>query len=269
MSASESRDGLPHFLHRLLDAAGDLPLRHRQLRSSATARRSAVLILFGDGPRGHDVLLIEKSAHLRSHAGQPAFPGGGVDPDDDFPVGTALREAEEEAGVDPAGVRVLATLPELFLAPSNRLVVPVVAWWDDPADVTVGDPHEVASVARVPLSDLADPANRFRVRGSSGYIGPAFGVAGMVVWGFTAALLDAILTAAGLARDWDVSDVRPLPPVGTHAATLPGSQDDGGQDDGGQDGGGGEVDDRVEAAAAPTVADAAPDGPPTRTVCDR
>ena len=84
-------------------------------QATATARRSAVLILFGEGPRGPDVLLIEKSAHLRSHAGQPAFPGGGVDPGDDYPVGTALREAEEEAGIDPAGVRVLATLPELFL----------------------------------------------------------------------------------------------------------------------------------------------------------
>ena len=120
------------------------------------------------------MLLIEKSAHLRSHAGQPAFPGGGVDPGDDYPVGTALREAEEEAGIDPAGVRVLATLQELFLPPSDRLVVPVVGWWDDPRDVTVGDPREVARVARVPLADLADPANRFRVRHPSGYVGPAF-----------------------------------------------------------------------------------------------
>ena len=100
-------DGLPDYLLRLLDAAVDLPLRHRMPKATATARRSAVLILFGEGTDGPDVLLIEKSPHLRSHAGQPAFPGGGVDPGDDFPVGTALREAEEEAGVDPAGVRVL------------------------------------------------------------------------------------------------------------------------------------------------------------------
>lgn len=256
-----SRDGLPEFMHRLLDAADDLPLQRRMLAPSSTARRSAVLILFGAGARGHDVLLIEKSPHLRSHAGQPAFPGGGADPDDDFPIGTALREAEEEAGVDPSGVRVLATLPELFLAASDRLVVPVVAWWDDPADVSVGDPHEVASVARVPLSELADPANRFRVRHASGYVGPAFGVADMVVWGFTAAILDAILTAAGLGRDWDRADVRPLPPLEVHAATLPGSGDD--------------VDDDEVAAgdlggsAAPTIADPAPDGPPARTVSDR
>jgi 8-oxo-dGTP pyrophosphatase MutT (NUDIX family) len=240
---------IPEYLKRLIDAADDLPLRHRMPQATATARRSAVLILFGEGPHGPDVLLIEKSAHLRSHAGQPAFPGGGVDPGDDFPTGTALREAEEEAGVDPAGVRVLATLQELFLPPSDRLVVPVVAWWDDPRDVTVGDPHEVARVARVPLADLTDPANRFRVSHPSGFIGPAFGVADMVVWGFTAALLDAILEAAGLARPWDHGDVRPLPAPGARSVALPGAADDDDED-----------------AAAPTIADPAPDGPPTRTV---
>ena len=243
---------IPDYLKRLLDTADDLPLRHRMPQATATARRSAVLILFGEGPKGPDVLLIEKSAHLRSHAGQPAFPGGGVDPGDDFPVGTALREAEEEAGIDPAGVRVLATLQELFLPPSNRLVVPVVAWWADPRDVTVGDPQEVARVARVPLADLTDPANRYRLRHPLGFVGPAFCVADMEVWGFTAGLLDAILEASGLARPWDTNDVRPLPESAIRPYTLPGS----GDDDAGED-------------AAPTVADPAPDGPPTRTVRPR
>jgi 8-oxo-dGTP pyrophosphatase MutT (NUDIX family) len=245
-------DGLPEYLQRLLDAAVDLPLRHRMPKATSTARRSAVLILFGEGAEGPDVLLIEKSAHLRSHAGQPAFPGGQADPSDDYPIGTALREAEEEAGIDPAGVRVLATLQELFLGPSDNLVVPVVAWWDDPRDVTVGDPHEVARVARVPLADLADPANRFRVRHPSGYIGPAFAVADMLVWGFTAGLLEAILEAAGLAEPWDERDVRPLPEAALRPYALPGAVDAGGEDD-----------------AAPTVADPAPDGPPTRTVPPR
>ena len=253
MSAEPEVDGLPEYLRRLLDAAVDLPLRHRMPKATATARRSAVLILFGEGPHGPDVLLIEKSAHLRSHAGQPAFPGGQADPGDDYPVGTALREAEEEAGIDPDGVRVLATLQELFLGPSDNLVVPVVAWWDDPRDDAVGDPHEVARVARVPLADLADPANRFRVRHSSGYVGPAFAVADMLVWGFTAGLLEAILEAAGLAEPWDEADVRPLPEKALRPYTLPGSGDD----------------DPAGDAAAPTVADPAPDGPPTRTVPPR
>ena len=252
-TAARDDDELPAYLRRLVDTAGDLPLRHRMPKPSASARRSAVLILFGEGPGGPDLLLIEKSPHLRSHAGQPAFPGGGVDPGDDYPVGTALREAEEEAGVEPDGVRVVATLPELYLPPSDRLVVPVVAWWDDPREVSVGDPREVARVARVPLTDLADPGNRFRIRHPSGYVGPAFGVADMVVWGFTAGLLDAILEATGLARPWDATDVRPLPPIGARAAALPGSADEEDEDD----------------SAAPTVADPAPDGPPTRTVPPR
>jgi 8-oxo-dGTP pyrophosphatase MutT (NUDIX family) len=246
-------DGLPEYLQRLLDAVIDLPLRHRMPTATATARRSAVLILFGEGAAGPDVLLIEKSAHLRSHAGQPAFPGGQADPGDDYPIGTALREAEEEAGIEPEGVRVLATLQELFLGPSDNLVVPVVGWWDNPRDVTVGDPHEVARVARVPLADLADPANRFSVRHPSGYVGPAFAVADMLVWGFTAGLLEAILEAAGLAAPWDEQDVRPLPETALRPYALPGAADAVGDED----------------DAAPTVADPAPDGPPTRTVPPR
>jgi 8-oxo-dGTP pyrophosphatase MutT (NUDIX family) len=241
--------GLPEHVQRLVANAGQLPLPHRHGEPSDTARRSAVLILLGEGPGGPDVLLIEKSAHLRTHAGQPAFPGGGEDPGDDYPVGTALREAEEEAGVDPAGVRVLATLPELFLGPSDNLVVPVVGWWDDPREVTTGDPREVARVARVPLAELADPANRFRVRHPAGYVGPAFGVAGMVVWGFTAGLLDAVLQAAGLDRPWNAGDVRPLavPP-----APAVDEQDP--------------VDSDVADRAAPTVADDAARTGSARTV---
>ena len=253
MSAGPAHDGLPEYLRRLVARADDLPLRHRLPQATATARRSAVLILFGEGPSGPDLLLIEKSAHLRSHAGQPAFPGGGVDPEDDFPVGTALREAQEEAGIDPAHVRVLATLQELFLPPSNRLVVPVVGWWDDPREVAVGDPDEVARVARVPLAELTDPANRYRLRHPLGYVGPAFCVADMEVWGFTAGLLDAILDAAGLAQPWDTSDVRPISPERLRPYTLPGSGDD----------------DPAADNAAPTVADPAPDGPATRTVRPR
>jgi hypothetical protein len=98
------------------------------------------------------------------------------------------------------------------------------------------------------------------VRHSSGYVGPAFGVAGMVVWGFTAALLDALLTAAGLDRPWDTRDVRPLPPVGTHAAALPGGTED--EDD--DVPGGGAAD-----TAPPVVADGGPEGPPPRTVPGR
>ncbi|GAA4307823.1 hypothetical protein GCM10023162_12330 [Klenkia terrae] len=202
--------GVPEHVRALLASADALPLRHRMGDATDTARRSAVLVLFGETERGHDVLLIEKSARLRTHAGQPAFPGGGAEPGEDYPVATALREAWEEAGVEPASVRVLGTLPELFLGPSDNLVVPVVGWWDDARQTVTGDPFEVAQVVRVPLAELVDPARRFRVRHPSGYTGPAFEVAGLVVWGFTAGVLDAVFTAAGVARPWDTRDVRDL-----------------------------------------------------------
>lgn len=174
-------------------------------------RRSAVLILFGEGPRGPDILLIERSAHLRSHAGQPAFPGGGIDPDDDGPVGAALREAQEETGLEPAGVDVLATLPELWVPPSGNVVTPVVAWWREPSEVRPADEREVAAVARVPIADLTDPANRLTISHPSGRIGPAFEVADMLVWGFTAGVLDRLLALAGWERPWDRDRVAELP----------------------------------------------------------
>jgi 8-oxo-dGTP pyrophosphatase MutT (NUDIX family) len=177
-----------------------------------SARRSAVLILFGEGPKGPDLLLIERTAHLRSHAGQPAFPGGGVDPGDGGPARTAVREAQEETGLDPDGVEVLAVLAELWLPPSGNIVTPVVAWWREPSEVHAADTGEVAAVARVPVADLADPRNRSMVRGPSGRQSPAFAVADMLVWGFTAGVLDRLLALGGWEQPWDRDRVIDLPP---------------------------------------------------------
>lgn len=195
------------------DADGPFPLLpDLGVPAPPTARRSAVLALFGEGPHGPDVLLIERAAHLRSHAGQPAFPGGGIDPGDDGPVAAALREAAEETGLDPAGVDVLAVLADLWLPPSGNVVTPVVAWWREPSQVHPADPDEVAAVARVPVAELADPDNRLQIRAPNGRLTPAFAVAGMVVWGFTAGLLDRLLAVGGWERDWDRSRVGELSP---------------------------------------------------------
>lgn len=174
-------------------------------------RDSAVLILFGEGPEGPDVLLMQRADAMRSHAGQPAFPGGAADPGDAGPAGTALREAAEEVGVRADGVTVLAELPPLYLPPSGYLVTPVIGWWHEPSEVGVVDPAETASVARVPISELVDPGNRFCSRHPSGYVGPSFAVRGMLVWGFTAGLLDGVLTLGGWTRPWNRDDVRELP----------------------------------------------------------
>jgi 8-oxo-dGTP pyrophosphatase MutT (NUDIX family) len=169
-------------------------------------RRSAVLILLGEQPgTGPDVLLLQRAATLRSHAGQPAFPGGASDPDDVDSAATALREAQEEVGLDRASTTVIATLPRLWIPVSGFVVTPVLAWWHAPHTVGPMDPAEVARVERVPVSELTDPANRVRVRLSSGYLGPAFAVRDMLVWGFTAGVLSALLDLAGWTRPWDES----------------------------------------------------------------
>jgi 8-oxo-dGTP pyrophosphatase MutT (NUDIX family) len=204
----------PAWLQPLLDALaepGPTQLARFLPPEDGGGRPSAVLILFGEGPDGPDVLLIQRAKTLNSHAGQPAFPGGGTDPGDGGPAGTALREAAEEVGVDPAGVRVLAILPALHITVSRYDVTPVIAWWHTPVAVSPVDPGEVAAVERVPIAELVDPANRFRVRHRRGFVGPAFSVRGMLVWGFTAGLLDAVLEQAGWARPWDRSDIRELP----------------------------------------------------------
>ena len=176
-------------------------------------RPSAVLILFGPhAGGGEDVVLTERSHSMRSHAAQVSFPGGAIDPGDSGPVAAALREAEEEVGLDPAGVQIVAELPALYLPPSNFVVTPVLAWWSQPSPISVVDHQEVARVVRAPLSELTDPARRFTVSHPSGFVGPAFDVDGLLVWGFTAGLLSKVIELAGLERSWDPGVRRPLPP---------------------------------------------------------
>jgi 8-oxo-dGTP pyrophosphatase MutT (NUDIX family) len=206
----------PSWLQPLLAglrSPGTVPFRAPPAESVSGLRPAAVLVLFGHGPSGPDVLLLQRSADMRSHAGQPAFPGGRIDPSDDGPVAAALREAEEETGLDPAGVEVLATLPDLWIPPSGSVVTPVVAWWREPSEVAAIDPAEAEAVARVPIAELVDPANRVTVRHPIGLESPGFRVADMLVWGFTAGVLNWLIALAGWERDWDRSVVVPAPGV--------------------------------------------------------
>lgn len=176
-------------------------------------RASAVLLLFWrDDANVARILLIERSARLRSHAGQPAFPGGAIDPDDASPAAAALRETVEETGLDPAGVQIFGTLPDLFIPVSGYVVTPVLAWWRDPTPVAPMDAAEVAAVHMVALEDLLDPRNRMQVRHvASGRTMPGFAVNGMLVWGFTAWVLDLLLRLAGWERPWARDHILDLP----------------------------------------------------------
>ena len=209
--SADAGDSAPAWLRSLAAAAAvmDVP---RVVRPPASGgRHSAVLILFGEASGGPDLLYIQKNEGLRRHAGQPAFPGGKIEDSDDGPVAAALREGAEETGLDPAGVDVLATLPELFISRSQFRVIPVLAWWREPSAVRPVDIGEVAAVERIRVADLADPANRLMLRYPSGHGGPAFSIGSMLIWGFTAMLTDRLLALGGWERPWDVTTVRELP----------------------------------------------------------
>lgn len=207
-------------------------------------RRSAVLILFGaldripaavsgsgthgaaapDDPAARnrtitgsavppelDVLLIRRGDGLRHHPGEIAFPGGGVEEGDADVVATALREAEEETGLDPTGVEVLGTLPEVHLPVSNNLVTPVVGWWRRPSE-TVADRTESVEVFRAPVADLLDPDARAMSvlehdasvhRGAAFVLSERFGR--QVVWSFTGILLASLFDHLGWSVPWDVA----------------------------------------------------------------
>lgn len=199
------------------------PLRTRAARSVAAdftrwptprqgGRPSAVLVLLGEQDGRPDVLVVERAATLRTHAGQIAFPGGVTDDTDRDPSATALREAYEEAGVEPSSVTVVAELPRLWIPVSDFVVTPVLAWWHTPHPVYARDAAEVARVARLPVPELADPANRLRVRHPSGHVGPGFTVEGMLVWGFTAGVLATLLELGDWARPWPRDRVIEVPP---------------------------------------------------------
>lgn len=200
-------------------ALADAPLRH-----------SAVLILFGaldrkpavggatTVPPELDVLLTRRADRMRHHAGQIAFPGGGVEAGDADAAATALREAQEETGLEPAGVEVLGMLPEVHIPVSNNLVTPVVGWWRLPSAVAA-DHSESVEVFRTPVAELLSPRARgtsvltrsgYHHRGAAFKLGHQFG--SRIVWGFTGILLATLFDELGWSEPWDAGREFPVRP---------------------------------------------------------
>ncbi len=130
-----------------------------------------MLLLFGvlDGvpaehpaaavPADLDVLLLARATTLGHHPGQVAFPGGRLEPEDDGPVGGALREAEEETGLDPGGVEVLGTLGRLPVPVSNHVVTPVLGWWARPTPSAPSTPPSRPTCSGSPWPPSSTPAD--------------------------------------------------------------------------------------------------------------
>ena len=194
----------------LLDRATRLPF---VIPGDPTGVPASVLLALApvDGADDLELILVRRPDHLRQHAGQVGLPGGAVEPGDADGVAAALREAQEEVGLDPSGVRVLGSLDRTYLAVSDFDVLPVVGVWDGLAPL-VPNPDEVAGILRPTLRRLADPANHGTLPFSAilgeealaardlpdNLRSPVFWVDGTLVWGFTAGLLVGFLDSLGL-----------------------------------------------------------------------
>jgi 8-oxo-dGTP pyrophosphatase MutT (NUDIX family) len=130
-----------------LDAVSDPELEAEQ-------RLAAVLILLAPGDDGPELIFTRRSEDLSSHAGQISFPGGTIEADDTSPVHTALRESEEEIGLNSANVDILGTL-DWYTMPTGFIVLPVVAHLRQKQDFTAA-PDEVAEIFSIPLHTLLD-----------------------------------------------------------------------------------------------------------------
>ncbi|MEO7245371.1 MAG: CoA pyrophosphatase, partial [Rubrivivax sp.] len=123
--------------------------------------RASVLVPLVDRAGGLTVLLTRRATHLRDHAGQVSFPGGRAEPDDADPAATALREAQEEIGLDPRSVEVIGQLPT-YTTVTHFVVTPVVGLVAPPPAALVLDPLEVDAAFEVPLEFLMTPAHHRR-----------------------------------------------------------------------------------------------------------
>ena len=214
--------GLPGSLAALQAVLADPATGARVVRGRAgvAGRRAAVLIPFFCEPEaagepadvaGLRLVFIEKSPLLRRHAGQIAFPGGGVEPRDASSEETALREAREEVGIEARTVELLGVLPPAHVAATGYNVTSVVAYWREPRPLEVVDPGEIAAVHTVAVADLVAPGNRLTWVHPLGHSGPAFWAGELFIWGFTGHLLDLTLQLAGWEREWDRDRVVDIP----------------------------------------------------------
>ena len=198
---SDAPRPIPDWLQPIVDGAATVPadeLSRYVPPEGSGARPAAVLMLFAEGPHGPDLLLTERAHHMRSHPGQVSFPGGACDEGETAPEQTALREAEEEIGLNPREIKVLGRLANLITISYFRVtpVVGVVKW---PTVFRVGE-HEVARVFTIPLGWLANASNRwqFHVEGRKRSLIAYHPYDGELLWGATARMTVDFLSVLGL-----------------------------------------------------------------------
>ncbi|MDX2001990.1 MAG: CoA pyrophosphatase [Chitinophagales bacterium] len=160
-----------------------------------SARQGAVLILFYPGESSINTVLIQRPTYDGVHSGQVAFPGGKKEEQDHDLIATALREAKEEVGINPASVEVLGPLTHLYIPPSNFLVLPVVGTSLERPSF-MADAHEVEEILEVDIERLKDEQivgiKRIKAREGVEFDAPYYDLDGRTIWGATAMMISEL-----------------------------------------------------------------------------
>ena len=191
----EIRKGLPGTELQWQMASSDRMLKNFPRVPGKNARIAAVLILLYPDKGSIHTVLIQRPDYDGVHGGQISFPGGKNEPEDDSVIMTALREANEEIGVDPSKVNVIETLTPLFIPVSNMIVTPVIGWIKE-KPVFIHQPEEVVFLIDADLKKLLDPGivkvKPFEIRGEMIEV-KYFDYEGNTIWGATAMILHELL----------------------------------------------------------------------------
>lgn len=161
---------------------------------TSTATKSSVLISLYPAEENLNTVFILRQTYDGVHSGQVSFPGGRMEPDDNSLIHTALREAQEEVNIDAGKVKIIGTLSELFIPPSNFIVLPVIGFLNERPDLKP-EISEVAAIIETDISFLFDDnfikqktidINGYKIEA------PYFDVQDKVIWGATAMILSEL-----------------------------------------------------------------------------
>jgi 8-oxo-dGTP pyrophosphatase MutT (NUDIX family) len=193
---TEILKGLPGTEVQWQMASSDRMLRNFPRIPGKDARIAAVLILLYPENGTVHTVLIQRHDYVGVHGGQISLPGGKKEPSDENVIQTAIREAQEETGVDPSSIIVIGTLTPLFIPVSNMIVTPVVGWTKN-KPVFNHQPEEVAFLIDADVKRLLDPTivktKPFEIRGELLDV-KYFDYNGNVIWGATAMIIHELLT---------------------------------------------------------------------------
>jgi 8-oxo-dGTP pyrophosphatase MutT (NUDIX family) len=196
MDLSKSTEVIVALRQRLEPIEHAVSLRDMLEGHRPTARKASVLLGLFDQNNETYLTFIRRASTLRAHSGEIAFPGGATDVNDVSPIVTALREAQEEIGLDPSRVEVLGIMPPVFTAVSNFLITPVVAYLPAGPGRLQLQTSEVAEVILLPLQGLADPAiyhTEQWMRDDVPHTVYFFDYGSYRIWGATARMLNTLL----------------------------------------------------------------------------